>query len=93
MLKTIKDMWKKEGWKWEKEDKLDVFVITFKISDNLTRYVKVFFDNSSERKYYFIEVYIAINNDTQKVQENLFIEPNLHNLIHKTMIALKWIEG
>ena len=92
MIKAIKDMWKKEGWEYEKENNLDVFVITFKISDNLTRFVKVLFDNSSERKYYFIEVYIMINNDTQKVQENLFIEPYLHNLIHNTIIKLKWIK-
>ena len=91
MVKEIKDMWKKEGWDYEKENDLEGFVITFKVSENLTRYVKVFFDNKSERKYYFFEVYETVNGSNYKIQENLFIEPFLHELVHKTLIKLKWI--
>lgn len=88
-------MWQKNGWKFKVEQGtgIEKFVYKVKIADNITRYITVNFATKSERKYYFVEVYTAVNGkETVRVNENLYIEAKEHMLIHKTLLKLGWLK-
>lgn len=88
--KRIKKMWEDEGWKYSEKEEGFNFAIEFPF-DKFTRRITVYFE-TKPRKYYYIDVKLYTPDRDAYAQENLFIEMKEHEMIHKTLKNLKWIE-
>lgn len=91
MNNEIIEMWTKEGWKYSEIEDGFSFQIKFPFAKKFTRIITVYF-KTKPRNYYFIEVKLVNEDETEFAYENLFVEMKEHMLIHKTLLALNWIK-
>ena len=89
-IEEVKKLWNKNGWKFEEIENGIKFSIEFPF-DKLKRIISVYFIEKP-RKYYYIEVKLANEDNSEFAYENLYVEMKEHMLIHKTLWKIGWLE-